>query len=102
MLGESVAPSQTYVNANGDALPPPPPVDQPGLVPLGGSQSPDLGFVALPLGFRLLKSKAVVGRAGGGGGGGGGVGGDGGGVGGGGGGKAAATKQVQIYRKPIN
>jgi hypothetical protein len=35
---EFVAPSQTYVNANGDALPPPPPVDQPGLVTSGGEQ----------------------------------------------------------------
>ena len=35
---ERVTPSQTYANANGDALPPPPPVDQPGLVTSGGEQ----------------------------------------------------------------
>ena len=31
----AVAPCATHVKANGDALPPPPPVDQPGLVALG-------------------------------------------------------------------
>ena len=89
-MGEGVvAPSQAYVNANGELLPPPPPVDQPGLVPPGGEHAPD---VRLPLGARLLKSKAVVGRAGGesggGSGGGGWLGDGGGGLGDGGGGES--------------
>ena len=63
MLGEGVAPSATHVNANGDALPPPPPVDQPGLVVL--RQGLPLGAwlplgTRLPLGTWLLKSKVVV------------------------------------------
>ena len=59
MPGGEVAPSATHVNANGDVLPPPPPVDQPGLVALW--QGPEFWFVKLPLGTWLLKSKAVVG-----------------------------------------
>ena len=57
---QPAAPSQTYVNANGDTLPPPPPVDQPGLLSSRGGHEPDLGFLMLPLGTRLLKSKVVV------------------------------------------
>ena len=66
MPGEGVLPLQRYVNANGDALPPPPPVDQPGLVSIGPGQSP----MRLPLGYALSKPKTTVGRAGGEGGGG--------------------------------
>ena len=58
MRGDVVAPSATHVNANGGALPPPPPVDQPGLVALW--QGPEFWFVKLPLGTWLLKSKVVV------------------------------------------
>ena len=56
--GGEVTPSATHVNANGDVLPPPPPVDQPGLVALW--QGPEFWFVKLPLGTWLLKSKVVV------------------------------------------
>ena len=55
--GEGVAPAATHVNANGDLLPPPPPVDQPGLVARGGA--PHLRLKMLPLGASLLKSNVV-------------------------------------------
>ena len=45
------------MNANGDALPPPPPVDHPRLWAL--KQTSPFGLVMLPLGFCLLKSKKV-------------------------------------------
>ena len=57
-----VAPSATHVNANGAALPPPPPVNQLGLVALEqGLELCQLLNPRLPLGTRSVKSKLAVG-----------------------------------------
>ena len=58
MPGDGVPPFALHVKANGDALPPPPPVDQPGLKALG--QTSPFRFWMLPLGIGVLNSITVA------------------------------------------